>query len=134
MAWTAQPFRPGYRVTADSNIDWGQDLWRLRDWARSRSPDPYIAYVGPRGVGAARLPGTRLLSSVRPEQVRGWVAVSVRLLVVYERERLAWLRAYCPVDTVGGSILVYRFTRAPDAAPGPDVPRRPCEGDVSVRH
>jgi len=31
IAWTSPPFRPGYQVASDSNIDWGQDGWRLRD-------------------------------------------------------------------------------------------------------
>ena len=46
---------------------------------------------------------------------------------------LSWLRAYCPVGTLGGSILVYRFTLPPDGAPGPTVPAGPCTGPASTR-
>ena len=133
LSWTAPPFRPAYRATADSNIDWGQDLRRLAAWSENRTPEPYIAYVGPRGVGAGELPGTRLLMSEPPDRIRGWVAVSARLLIVYDRDELSWLRAYCPVDIVGGSILVYRFAEPPTATPGPTVPRSPCDGKYSTR-
>ena len=45
-------------------------------------------------------------------------------------EELAWLRAYCPVGSIGGgSVLVYRFDRPPGPAPGPDRPAAPCFGD-----
>ena len=45
IAWTAWPFRPGYAVATDSNVDWGQGLYALRAWSASR--DPRVAYLGP---------------------------------------------------------------------------------------
>ena len=48
-------------------------------------------------------------------------------------DRLSWLRAYCPVGTIGGSVLLYRFDTPPTADPGPTAPALPCSGDVSLR-
>ena len=45
LAWTAPPFRPGYRVATDSNLDWGQDFYRLQDWAKGKRP--VVLYFGP---------------------------------------------------------------------------------------
>jgi hypothetical protein len=129
LAWTPPPFRPGYRFASDSNLDWGQDLGRLERWARGRSP--YVAVFGPRGAAVAH---SRPLRGTRPEQVRGWVAVSASALTTYGRGELAWLRKYCPVGDIGGTVLLYRFVAPPDPAPGPDVPPPPCgESAVSVR-
>ncbi|HUN81729.1 MAG TPA: glycosyltransferase family 39 protein [Phycisphaerae bacterium] len=37
----------GYRYLADSNVDWGQDLLRLSDWARARHEGPVqVSYFG----------------------------------------------------------------------------------------
>ena len=59
IAYTAPPFRPGYRVATDSNVDWGQDFSLLVAWSRGRHP--YVAYFGPRGIsegGYRRGPAT----------------------------------------------------------------------------
>ena len=37
LAWTPPPFTPSYRYVSDSNVDFGQDLWRLRDWTAASS-------------------------------------------------------------------------------------------------
>mgnify|MGYP003391063171 FL=1 len=62
--------------------------------------------------------------------VRGWVAVGVPPLMQTRRDDLSWVRAYCPVGTLGGgSVLVYRFRTVPDTAVGPMRPVEPCFGD-----
>lgn len=121
LAWTTPPFRPGYRFASDSNLDWGQDIGRLAEWAKGRNP--YVALFGPRGV---TVPGTRPLREVPPGELRGWVAVSASALTTYDRARLAWLRKYCPIADIGGTILVYRFERPPTPEPGPAAPPPPC--------
>ena len=71
IAYTAAPFRPGYRVATDSNVDWGQDFGLLTTWSRGRHP--YVAYFGPRGVTAADIAGARPLVGSRPRAFRvGW--------------------------------------------------------------
>jgi hypothetical protein len=65
--------------------------------------------------------------------VRGWVAVSPTKLATNDRDALAWLRAYCPVGTIGGSVLLYRFDAPVDSRPGPTMPVGRCPGTASVR-
>jgi hypothetical protein len=131
IAYTAAPFRPGYRVATDSNVDWGQDFGQLTTWSRGRHP--YVAYFGPRGVTGTDIAGSRPLVGVAPARISGWVAASASDLTSTDRDSLSWLRAYCPVGTLGGSILVYHFTVAPTAAAGPSAPASLCAGTVSHR-
>ena len=131
LAFTTPPFTPAYRVATDSNVDWGQDLELLRSWSVGLSP--YVDWFGPRGTSYADIPGARDLLVVDPATVRGWVAVSATNLTSVHADRLSWLRAYCPVGTLGGSVLLYRFDRAPDTSPGPVAPALPCVGDESTR-
>jgi Dolichyl-phosphate-mannose-protein mannosyltransferase len=132
IAYTAAPFRPGYRVATDSNVDWGQDFGLLTSWSQGRHP--YVAYFGPRGVTAADIAGARPLIGAAPAHITGWVAASASDLTSAERDSLSWLRAYCPVGTLGGSILLYHFTVAPTARAGPPAPAPLCAaGTVSHR-
>jgi hypothetical protein len=124
IAYTAAPFRPGYRVATDSNLDWGQDFGLLTTWSRGRHP--YVAYFGPRGVTGADIAGSRPLIGAAPAHITGWVAASASDLTSADRDSLSWLRAYCPVGTLGGSILLYHFTVAPTAGGGPPAPAPLC--------
>jgi hypothetical protein len=95
-------------------------------WAEDRAP--LVAYSG--GVDPLRtgqLPGARPLPDVRSHPIKGWVAVSVNYVNKPE-PRFSWLRAYCPVDDLGGSILIYRFIDPPSSRPGPSTPAAPCRG------
>jgi len=124
IAWTSLPFRPGYQTASDSNVDWGQDFYRLQAWSPGRHPA--VAYFGPRGLTAAQVPDAHELTSVPLGRLQGWVAVSATLLTTNDHAALSWLRAYCPLGTLGGTILLYRFARPPDPAPGPDRPASVC--------
>ena len=114
IANTAAPFRPAYRVATDSNVDWGQDLGALMAW--SPAHHPYVAYFGPRGVTVGDIPDARALVGRAPQEITGWVAASASDLTSADRSALAWLRAYCPVGTLGGSILLYHFVSPPSGA------------------
>ncbi|MGH9231632.1 MAG: glycosyltransferase family 39 protein, partial [Acidimicrobiales bacterium] len=131
LAWTAPPFRPGYAVAAESSLDWGQDNRALIEWMDGRTV--FVAPFGGSLEAVHTTPGYRPLLEVAPRDVRGWVAASATQLTTYERKRLSWLRAYCHVDTIGGTILVYRFDRPPTPEPGPARPAGRCHGDVSIR-
>jgi hypothetical protein len=133
IAYTAAPFRPGYRVATDSNVDWGQDFGLLNTWSKGRHP--YVAYFGPRGITPADIAGARSLVGAAPAHITGWVAASASDLTSADRNSLSWLRAYCPVGTLGGSILLYHFTVAPTAGAGPSAPAPAplCTGSVSHR-
>lgn len=141
LAWTPWPFTPAYRWVSDSSLDAGQGLYEVRAWAEARD-EPYVALDTTRGLEVGG--GSRSLTQVAPDEVRGWVAVGVTPLMQTRRDEtvwpdpetdpppgfsLAWLRKYCPVDELaGGSVLVYRFEEAPDPAPGPERPAAPCFG------
>jgi hypothetical protein len=63
-----------------------------------------------------------------------WLAVSATALTAYFRPVLGWLRGFCSVGNLGGTILLYRFHEPPDYdVRGPDRPAAPCDGDVSHR-
>ncbi len=132
IAYTAAPFAPGYRVATDSNVDWGQDFSGLVQWSSGRHPR--VAYFGPRGITNADIPGARRLIGVAPGHITGWVAASASDLTSALRDDgLSWLRAYCPVGTLGGSILLYHFTTPPSGTAGPSTPAPLCPGAESHR-
>jgi 4-amino-4-deoxy-L-arabinose transferase-like glycosyltransferase len=132
IAWTAWPFRPGYTMVTDSNIDWGQGLYALRSWSASKHP--WLAYFGPRGISTADILGAQPLLGTAPAHVDGWVAVSVTALNSANRSSLSWLRAWCPVGILDGTILIYRFSRPPVSTSAQGPPPRParlCPGPWS---
>ena len=134
LAWTTPPFTPAYAVVTNSDVDWGQTLYQLQAWSRGK--DPWVEYFGPRGLGVDAVPGARPLPPPAASRVTGWVAVSSTDLTSADRDRLSWLRAYCPVGVLGGTILVYRFRSPPESAAGPSRPVGPCPagtGAFSVR-
>jgi len=131
LAWTAWPFRPAYAVVTDSNVDWGQGLYSLSSWSADHRP--WVAYFGPRGIGTAAIPGARPLLGTPSAQVSGWVAVSVTALNSADRPSLAWLRGWCPVRVLAGTILLYHFSRPPGPSrrPAPSRPAQLCPGTWS---
>lgn len=95
----------------DSNLDWGQDLERLRRYLRENQVDSvYLSYFG-RGE-----PIRRRIAGVRPlgpgERPAGWVAVSKGHLagMALDGYNLGWLKAHQPKARIGKSILLYDFT------------------------
>ncbi len=129
LAWTAPPFRPGYRYIGDNN-DWGQDFDRLARWSAGKGA--LVAYFG----STLSMPGTRPFFAADARNIRGWVAVSSSFLTyqgLVEGPATSWLRAYCPVGTIGGTILLYRFRDPPDTAPGPVTAANVCHGSYSHR-
>ena len=124
LAWAAPPFAPAYRSVTNADVDWGQGFYQLQSWSTGKHP--WVWYFGPRGIGTAAFPGSRSLIGTPPGRVIGWVAVSATNLTSNERRPLSWLRAYCPVGELGGSILLYRFRVPPEGGPGPTRPAAMC--------
>ncbi len=93
--------RQGYRYLADSNLDWGQNLTRVREYARQHD-----VLVEPDTLPAS-----------------GRVAVSVNDLVgIFDARRYRRLReSYEPVDRVGYNWLIYDLdrNRGTEVKPGP---------------
>jgi hypothetical protein len=112
----------GFRYLADSNVDWGQDLERLKSWMNDRHVNHInLAYFGVAepayyGIDRTDLWGTTIPgvapSAMGPPRLPGYVAISVTLLdgVPFgERGRdfYAPLREREPAAKIGGSIRVY---------------------------
>lgn len=129
IGWTPPPLRPSYWWAGAAATDLGQDLTRLERWAEEHRPLA-VAVVSSRGYPP--IGGARRLRDVPAEDVRGWVAVSASALITFGGG-LSWLRAYCPIEQVGQSILVYRFRSPPDTRPGPAFPERPCPDELVSR-
>ena len=116
------------KVLIDSDLDWGQDLFRLERALHERQLDHVnIAYFGASDICRHSLPR---LTWLRPrEPVHGWIAISQtfrhgidgsyyrdgnpcdRSQMVGEfrpdTTQYDWLDAYQPVARVGASILLY---------------------------
>jgi hypothetical protein len=129
IAWTPPPFQPAYRFVSDSNVDYGQDALRAIEWATDKNA--LVDLQSARGIEGTSV-GTSLLD-VPQSDVRGWVVVSATRLTVEDRDELSWLRAYCPVGDIDGSILLYWFDGPVDFSPGPTMPESSCDGAVSMR-
>jgi hypothetical protein len=95
----------------DSNLDWGQDLERLRQYQeRSRIALLHLSYFGrtrPENLG---------MQGVRPLDIEaapsGWVAISrnhIAGIGLSGHAAPSWPRSRNPVAQIGKSILVYRF-------------------------
>ena len=101
----------GGNYLADSNIDWGQDLKRLRVWKETYAAKDKlcIAYFGGAPLEYFGMTGRAVPHSDDAATVDCFAAVSVTLLVgAYEgREAYAWLRGREPLVRIGYSIYVY---------------------------
>lgn len=107
----------GFDYLDDSNLDWGQDLKRLKAWLdEKRIPQVYLGYSGrasPEYYGISYRDLTDQDLEVKPRP--GVYAMSVMWLIrgrmVAHREGIHsdWLDRYKPIGRVGYSIYVYRF-------------------------
>lgn len=112
--WTANPdYLPYFneavahpeQVLVDSDLDWGQDLWRLEQRAAAiKIPKLNLAYRGTADLAREKLPPFVIMPPWKP--ATGWVAISA-LAKVHDPKGYAWLDAYSPVETVGKTIELY---------------------------
>ena len=112
----------GYRLFADSNLDWGQDLKNLKAYLDRRGIGSVkLSYFGTADPAYYAIPGDLLPSHMLPpprvttREVRpgDLLAVSAtNLQGVYlppeDQPLMARIRAQKPIDNVGYSILIYR--------------------------
>jgi hypothetical protein len=111
----------GWKIAIDSNYDWGQDLYRLRDYvARNNIKEISLDYFG--RADPQYYLGNALVQE-KPadgEIAHGWFAISAsnRQMAYAEPEEgfdTEWkgaydpLKGYEPVDRVGYSIFIYRL-------------------------
>jgi len=97
------------RIVVDSDLDWGQDLPRLREAVIDRRIDRlWIAYFG--STDLSRYPIAPAIRRLPPRtMVKGWIAISkTSLKGAYGRpDDYAWLEGQTPVQEIGKSILLY---------------------------
>jgi hypothetical protein len=96
------------RVLVDSNLDWGQDLYRLRDTlvARGIRDSVRVAYFGTADLAAAGVPNARQLGL--HERASGWVAASETYLAgEWVGGAYAWLLDQPPAARIGRSMRLW---------------------------
>ena len=98
------------KILVDSDLDWGQDLYRLE--SRLATTDPSQVYLAYFGDGAIVRHQSAAWNTLTPEQrPTGWVAISETIAQEHARE-FGWLGQQ-PFERVGRSIRLYHFARAP---------------------
>lgn len=111
----------GYQYVADSNLDWGQDLKRLRNWVDDyniKNPENpvdeiNIDYFG--GSNPAYYFGDKFIPwHGEYGYTKGWIAVSATFIQesIHKQKKTGeksyqWLLNYRPFARIGDSIFVY---------------------------
>jgi 4-amino-4-deoxy-L-arabinose transferase-like glycosyltransferase len=102
------------RILVDSNLDWGQDLYRLSaTMKRAHIDSIVVAYFGSAQLSWAGVPNARPLGD--HEITTGWIAASRSSLAgVSIGPELSWLyKNYKPAGEVGRSLLLYYVPPGP---------------------
>ena len=95
-------------MLVDSNVDWGQDLYRVHDTLRARgiTDSMRVAYFGTSSLTAAGVPNARVLGL--HEHVPGWIAASETYLAgEWVGSAYSWLLAYPPAARIGPSMRLW---------------------------
>ena len=108
-----------YEYLGDSNVDWGQALYRAKDYVAGQGiTDCWIAWFGARKPSVEGLPCRLLagpgyveavdpeLQPILPEKFSGTVFVS-NTLIDYDLYPYRYFLSHAPDDVIAGSILVY---------------------------
>jgi hypothetical protein len=96
------------RILVDSNLDWGQDLYRLRDTiaARGINDTVRVAYFGTADLSAAGLTRARILGL--NERPSGWIAASETFLAgEWVGRAYSWLLDYPEITRIGPSMRLW---------------------------
>ncbi len=129
----------GYRYLVDSNLDWGQSLWQLRDWMHANGVERvYYAHFSPGrpeayGIQADFLPpDPRAVPFVPLDPAPGIYAIGATVLQgVYTPDvnTYAWFRVHEPLARLGHALFVYEVPTRPAPAwaavcadPAPTLP------------
>ena len=108
LPWFSPFVRHPERIVVDSDLDWGQDLLRLREPVREMGiRELHLAYFGSADPLRHDL-GARV-KLLRPhEQRSGWIAVSESYRHPIWTDGYLWITRYEPVRRVGRSMWLYR--------------------------
>ncbi|MDB6044430.1 MAG: hypothetical protein JWM63_2981 [Gammaproteobacteria bacterium] len=93
------------KVLVDSDLDWGQDLWRLeRRAAEIKVPSLSLAYRGTADLSREALPPFTVMPPWHP--TTGWIAISA-LAREHDLAGYAWLNEFKPMERIGKTIDLY---------------------------
>ncbi len=106
----------GYKYVTDSNVDWGQDLKRLKTFIEENNIKKIrVDYFGGGDVGHY-LGDKAIIWHAHMGQEPGWYAVSATFLqnslyykITEGKPDYQWLREREPDANIGGSILIYNI-------------------------
>jgi len=136
----------GYKILADSNCDWGQELKALSVYLKKTTPGPiYLSYFGnidPADYGiayealhpAVDAPMTRdrMVEAGQPGTVLLAVSATNRQGLYYKRhDTFQWLDSLRPVSVLGHTLFVYDITR--DARAHREMSRLYAEAGLTDR-
>ncbi len=103
----------GYRYLLDANVDWGQDLIRLKYW-QQHHPEAsplyciHTGFVSPADVGIECGWPPKSVAGQQPDLESGWYAVSIHEL--YQRHNYYhYLRERQPAGRIGYSMLLFHI-------------------------
>lgn len=125
--------RNGYKHLLHSNLDWGQDLLFLRDWAQQHGEVDnlrvaYYGSIGPQDIGLSFRPPAYGPHDGDYQQVetlldRGWYAISVNYLCgdlfqLTNRKGYGAFRDLPEYDVVGATFHIYYLSGRPQILDG----------------
>ncbi len=99
----------GYKIAVDSNLDWGQDLYRIQTYIKQHYPNEkiYLDYFwgGASSLRYYNIPYTSL-SEFDQEKDHGIIIIAATPLVQDHKE---WLRAHPITDRITPAVFVYKL-------------------------
>lgn len=122
--------RGGFRLLSDSNLDWGQDLFRLIEWQKKNPGERlYVIYFGgtdlrDAGLRSINAPGSWAPGPQQTPIPGSVIAISAshlqgtHYLAALRKEMAQWQKQ-TPIDVLGGTIYLYRVPEKPAATQSP---------------
>jgi len=98
----------GYKYLLDSNLDWGQDLKKLKKYLDDNQiAEPiYLDYFGQASPSYYKINYSDMRSDVKT----GWIAMSIQSMM-WEDSQYKWLLDKKPIAVIGDSIYLYHIQK-----------------------
>ncbi len=94
----------GYKILTDSNLDWGQDVFRIKDYVEKKQINDYYLVYGWDGAQFLQKNGLKYKTLSSDERVRGKVIISASSLV--GDPGFSWLKVYPRTQITPGVFLI----------------------------
>ena len=110
----------GHHALLDSNLDWGQEMFRLNVWRSEHPSEPlFLAVAGtldPDVLGIQYRWPPESNPGIVPELEPGWYVISANQLHGFDSRGEGWeyFRNLTPVERVGHTLFVFRVTPSLD--------------------